>query len=432
MSTIFKGFDLNAQQFGASSLSMGTPASNYLQGLSKQFEMQYSPEYIQSLNQLQYTNPQLYQVIQTNNTVSNLKASMQNTVDSTKDLSAFYNEQGGLKLDTKNEPDGSNSKIEPNGQDAEIKSFDLFNNSGFPGINSMIRSGFDSIATAAGSQKEDTQDKIYDTASDFVSQFGVVGKVAAGAIDFWNFTDKVGGRKIKSIDGTTGSSSYANNSREAKNFRMTQGSAANKYQKLVDSSLKQTAMARNVVNLNRQAVEARQATDNTNLSFLNKKAGGVSGPLLTAKNGGILKEIKSVISKHNRKLILDENFFKEKPQENSDIKMFKDGGAVIPSGALHKNKHHLESIDPNLKQNITTKGIPVITIEEGGEIKQHAEIEKEEVILSLSLTKQIEQLWKEGTDEAAIEAGKLLTEALLRDTEDNVGLIEKIENESKG
>lgn len=327
----------------------------------------------------------------------------------------------------------TNGLTTPNNQDAEIKPLNLFNNSGFSGINSMIRSGFDSIATAAGSQKEDTQDKIYDTASDFVSQFGVVGKVAAGAIDFWNFTDKVGGKKVQSIDGTTGSANYADKSKEAKNFRMTQGSAANKYQKLVDSSLKQTAMARNVVNLNRQVVEARtQATDNTNRSFLNKKAGGVSGSLLTAKNGGILKEIKSVISKHNRKLILDENFFKKELQESSDIKMFKDGGAVIPSGALHKNKHHLESIDPNLKQNITTKGIPVITIEEGGEIKQHAEIEKEEVILSLSLTKQIEQLWKEGTDEAAIEAGKLLTEALLRDTEDNVGLIEKIENENKG
>jgi rRNA-processing protein FCF1 len=49
--------------------------------------------------------------------------------------------------------------------------------------------------------------------------------------------------------------------------------------------------------------------------------------------------------------------------------MFKDGGAVIPSGALHKNKHHLEEIDESLNKNITSKGIPVITIEDGGAIK---------------------------------------------------------------
>ena len=85
----------------------------------------------------------------------------------------------------------------------------------------------------------------------------------------------------------------------------------------------------------------------------------------------------------------------------------------------------------SLNKNITSKGIPVITIEDGGEIKQHAEIEKEEIILSLSLTKQIEKLWKEGTEEAAIEAGKLFTKALMEDTEDNVGLIEKVQNENK-
>jgi hypothetical protein len=276
-------------------------------------------------------------------------------------------------------------------------------------------------------------DSIYDTASDVAAQFGPWGMLAAGIIDTWNFIDKAGGKKVQSVDGTTGSSSYANNSREARNFRMTQGSAANKYQKLVDSSLKQTAMARNVVNSNQQAVQARtQAADNMNRSFLNKKAGGVSGSLLTARNGGTLRNLKSIVSKVERKLILNEYFEQPIREEVLDVKMFKDGGAVIPSGALHKNKHHLENIDPNLKSNITSKGIPVITIEEGGEIKQHAEIEKEEVILSLSLTKQIEKLWKEGTDEAAIEAGKLLTEALLQDTEDNVGLIEKIENENKG
>lgn len=326
----------------------------------------------------------------------------------------------------------TNGSLTSNNQDGEIKS-NFSSGIGFGGLAKAARGTLDFAAQAGGFEKNDTMDGIYDTASDVAAQFGPWGMLAAGIIDTWNFIDKAGGKTIKGFDGQTGSSSYTDFSVQDKRLRMTQRGAANKHESLRDTKLQQFSRAMGAVDLNRQLVQARtQAADNMNRSFLNKKAGGVSGSLLTAKNGGILKEIKSVISKHNRKLILDENFFKKELQESSDIKMFKDGGAVIPSGALHKNKHHLESIDPNLKQNITTKGIPVITIEEDGEIKQHAEIEKEEVILSLSLTKQIEQLWKEGTDEAAIEAGKLLTEALLRDTEDNVGLIEKIENESKG
>jgi hypothetical protein len=113
--------------------------------------------------------------------------------------------------------------------------------------------------------------------------------------------------------------------------------------------------------------------------------------LLTAKNGGVLRSIKTVISKANRNFIINSSIYiKDLPVDkeiNEDIKLFKDGGAVIPSGALHKNKHHLEEVDESLNKNITSKGIPVITIEDGGEIKQHAEIEKEEIILSLSLTK---------------------------------------------
>ena len=36
---------------------------------------------------------------------------------------------------------------------------------------------------------------------------------------------------------------------------------------------------------------------------------------------------------------------------------------LLPEGALHKNKHHIDNID-----NITQKGIPVVTQSEGGKI----------------------------------------------------------------
>ena len=411
-------------------LNLNTQGSNYLSASTSSLYPEFEYDFVSKGNQfldqqnfqLSLTHPELAQSLKTQQTVFNFNKSMDDTIQNAKNA----------KLSDFTQTPNTNSET-TNKKYAEIKSNGISGNFNLGGIAKAARGTLDFAAQAGGFEKNDTMDGIYDTASDIAAQFGPWGMLAAGIIDTWNFIDKAGGKDIKGFNGQTGSSSYTDFTVQDKRLRMTQRGAAKQNEALRDSKLFQFSKAMGAVDSNRQLVQARtQAADNMNRSFLNKKAGGVSGSLLTAKNGGVLKEIKSVISKHNRELILDKNFFKEKPQESSDIKMFKDGGAVIPSGALHKNKHHLESIDPNLKQNITTKGIPVITIEEGGEIKQHAEIEKEEVILSLSLTKQIEQLWKEGTDEAAIEAGKLLTEALLRDTEDNVGLIEKIENESKG
>ena len=103
---------------------------------------------------------------------------------------------------------------------------------------------------------------------------------------------------------------------------------------------------------------------------------------------------------------------------------YKDGGKVnvIPEGALHKNKHHLEEVDEKF-EDVTSKGIPVIT-EENGEVKQHAEVEKEEIIFRLEVTKKLEELMNKGTDEAAIEAGKLLVKEILHNTIDNANIID--------
>lgn len=107
---------------------------------------------------------------------------------------------------------------------------------------------------------------------------------------------------------------------------------------------------------------------------------------------------------------------------------FKNGGAVnvIPDGALHAHKHHLENVDEKFEE-VTTKGIPVITEEKGGDIKQHAEVEREEIIFNLEVTKQLEKLMQDGSDEAAIEAGKLLVYEILENTVDNTGLLNTVE-----
>ena len=107
--------------------------------------------------------------------------------------------------------------------------------------------------------------------------------------------------------------------------------------------------------------------------------------------------------------------------------------SVIPEGALHKNKHHLDL------EGITKKGIPVIqnvddsvqTLEEikqyGGELQQSAEIEAAEVIFSKELTDFIEDKRKEwhqkNNDSILIEVGKRITKELLENTDDRVGLL---------
>ena len=97
---------------------------------------------------------------------------------------------------------------------------------------------------------------------------------------------------------------------------------------------------------------------------------------------------------------------------------------VIPEGALHKNKHHMEHAD-----GLTKKGIPVI--DEDGE--QQAEIEHSEIIFTLEVTRKLEEYYEifysdessnKEKEQAAIEAGKLLVFQILENTEDRTGLIE--------
>ena len=97
---------------------------------------------------------------------------------------------------------------------------------------------------------------------------------------------------------------------------------------------------------------------------------------------------------------------------------------VIPEGALHKNKHHMEHAE-----GLTKKGIPVID----GEGEQQAEIEHSEIIFTLEVTKKLEEYYQifyseESTnkekEQAALDAGKLLVYQILENTEDRTGLIE--------
>lgn len=110
---------------------------------------------------------------------------------------------------------------------------------------------------------------------------------------------------------------------------------------------------------------------------------------------------------------------------------FQNGGSinVIPEGALHARKHNLEELNPELEGNITKKGIPVISQNEGGEITQQAEIERSEIIFRIEATQAIEELRKKyhsaeseaEKDQIAIEAGKLVAHEIMENTIDNTG-----------
>lgn len=120
-----------------------------------------------------------------------------------------------------------------------------------------------------------------------------------------------------------------------------------------------------------------------------------------------------------------------KPAPDDFIDKLQKGGSfnVIPEGALHARKHSIELDD------ITKKGIPVISESEGGEIKQHAEIERDEIILRIEVTEQLEEAQKKYNsddtsqsekDKVAIEIGKLLTQEILYNTQDNTNLLNTI------
>ena len=81
-----------------------------------------------------------------------------------------------------------------------------------------------------------------------------------------------------------------------------------------------------------------------------------------------------------------------------EVTAFKDGGVigvdsnVIPEGALHKELNHMEEYNEKLDKVITDKGIAVVATDKDGKVEQVAEIEKEEIVFRLELTKKIEEL----------------------------------------
>lgn len=106
-----------------------------------------------------------------------------------------------------------------------------------------------------------------------------------------------------------------------------------------------------------------------------------------------------------------------------EVQKFAEGGSILPQGKLHKELHHMGDLGEKF-EDLTRKGIPVVTLDDGGELVQVAEIERDEWTWSKEFTEKIEKLWKDGSEEAMIKAGKLICEELLRNTQDEGGLLD--------
>ena len=149
---------------------------------------------------------------------------------------------------------------------------------------------------------------------------------------------------------------------------------------------------------------------------------------------------QSAIGKHGMKIAsIDEiKRILELRKQEDDIQAFHNGGVigidvnVIPEGKYHAHKNHLGEINEEF-EDLTKKGIPVVAHSEGGELEQVAEIEKMELIFRLEVTTQLEELFKDGSEEAMIEAGKLVAFEIMENTQDNSGevLNEQSTNKNK-
>lgn len=138
------------------------------------------------------------------------------------------------------------------------------------------------------------------------------------------------------------------------------------------------------------------------------------------------------VGKHGMKLMSIEECRRILKARKEEVQAFHNGGVigvdvnVIPEGKYHAHKNHLGDLSEEF-EDLTKKGIPVVAHSEGGEIEQVAEIEKMELIFRLEVTEKLEELFKDGSDEAMIEAGKLVAYEIMENTQDNSGEVLKDE-----
>lgn len=268
------------------------------------------------------------------------------------------------------------------------------------------------------------------TIGDIASSFGPVGSiVGAGAkvlgTLFTSIGPNVKGNTSKEL--TDSSSSYGGLDKlDSKKFGLFGIGAGKRYAKKVAEREQQRIKSEGIL---KSAQTDQEAAVGSIQNLANRYNLNMSGGW--QQNNGIR------FGKSGTKMSYDLSFahkvlnhLKEDTPEK-----FEKGGKVniIPEGALHARKHNIDT--PELDGKITKKGIPVIVEGENG-IKQVAEIEKNEIIFTKEITEKLEELRDKYSDDEssskekdaiAIEAGKLLVQEILYNTQDNTGLLNEVE-----
>lgn len=292
-------------------------------------------------------------------------------------------------------------------------------------VGGMLSDGL--TALGVGTDQMTTADKILDSKFLKLTPLGLVNAIGAKKADTITKDNEAFEQVGSSYGGTQATVDDAL-TKSGKKYGLLSGKARNKAnQQIHNAQMQQSEMS----NIADEAQMAFTASNNPliGLGTQLQLNGGYQQSTVRAGKSGLKMDrefAKRVIKLSNGKKSKAKKIQEEVRME--EVAGFKNGGAVnvIPDGALHAHKHHLEDVDGKFEE-VTTKGIPVITEEKGGDIKQHAEVEREEIIFNLDVTKQLEKLMQDGSDEAAIEAGKLLVHEILENTVDNTGLLNTVE-----
>lgn len=286
-------------------------------------------------------------------------------------------------------------------------------------IGGMLSDGL--TALGVGTDQMTTTDKILDSKFMKLTPMGLVNTFGAKKADTiykdnetWEQQGSAYGGSMAKVDDAL--------TKSGKKYGAFSGKARRKANAQIAEAKRQQNL---VSDINQEAQDAFAASNYSGIGLRNELAlsGGYRN-MAVGRNG---MKILDAESQWAREVLTKAKIRpKEKLEEQSP--KFAEGGKVnvIPDGALHAHKHHLEDISPEYEQ-VTSKGIPVVTEEEGGKLKQHAEIERNEIIFRLEVTKKLEELMKDGSDDAAIEAGKLLAHEIINNTVDNTGLMEVVE-----
>lgn len=292
-------------------------------------------------------------------------------------------------------------------------------------VGGMLSDGL--TALGVGTDQMTTADKILDSKFLKLTPLGLVNAIGAKKADTITKDNEAFEQVGSSYGGTQATVDDAL-TKSGKKYGLLSGKARNKANQQIHNAQMQQSKMSNIAD---EAQMAFTASNNPliGLGTQLQLNGGYQQSAVRAGKSGLKMDrefAKRVIKLSNGKKSKAKKIQEEVRAE--EVAGFQKGGAVnvIPDGALHAHKHHLEDVDGKFEE-VTTKGIPVITEEKGGDIKQHAEVEREEIIFNLDVTKQLEKLMQDGSDEAAIEAGKLLVHEILENTVDNTGLLKTVE-----